>query len=148
MRLIEQNRHFSDHRARLDDAGDHGIALDDFELSLDQDKQMSCRASFVEDQRSSGHSLLNGSRAIIQNCAHPAGTSEPSSQTRHGECVIVERIMRAVCSNYLLKEVRGRVARPTEVGYVSCTPPAECRSGAHQRAISRSSDSWVKETAQ
>ena len=41
-----------------------------------------------------------------------------------------------------------RVARPTEVGYVSCTPPAESRSGAHQRAISRSSDSWVKETAQ
>jgi len=38
-----------------------------------------------------------------------------------------------------------RVARPTEVGYVSCTPPAESRSGAHQRAISRSSDSWVKE---
>ena len=24
-----------------------------------------------------------------------------------------------------------RVARPTEVGYVSCTPPAESRSGAH-----------------
>jgi hypothetical protein len=41
-----------------------------------------------------------------------------------------------------------RVARPTEVGYVSCTPPADSRSGAHQRAISRSSDSWVKETAQ
>src|SRR6476659_10498911 len=30
-----------------------------------------------------------------------------------------------------------RVARPTEVGYVSCTPPAESRSGAHQRAISK-----------
>ena len=41
-----------------------------------------------------------------------------------------------------------RVVRPTEVGYVSCTPPAETRSGAHQRAISRSSDSWIKETAQ
>src|SRR6476659_3719965 len=25
-----------------------------------------------------------------------------------------------------------RVARPTEVGYVSCTPPTESRSGAHQ----------------
>jgi hypothetical protein len=33
-----------------------------------------------------------------------------------------------------------RVARPTEVGYVSFTPPAESRSGAHHRAISRSSD--------
>ena len=99
MRLIEKNRHFSDHCARLDDAGDHSIALDDFELSLDQDKQMSRRASFVEDQRSSGHISLKGSRAIIQNCTHPVYTSKLSGRLGTGN-VIVERIIGGPCSNY------------------------------------------------
>ncbi len=41
-----------------------------------------------------------------------------------------------------------RVVRPTAIGYVSCTPPADAHPGAHQRTISRSSDFWIEETAQ
>src|SRR5947207_2495443 len=35
VRLVQENRHFSEHRARLGDGGDDGIAFDDLKPSLD-----------------------------------------------------------------------------------------------------------------
>jgi len=45
MGQVEQNRHFAEHRTGLGNAGNDGIALDDFEPSLDQDIKMSSPAA-------------------------------------------------------------------------------------------------------
>jgi len=80
MRLIEQNRHFSEHRSRLSHDGDDGIALDDFKPSLDQDVQVSGRTALLDDERSRGHASLNSSGAIVENRAHPATLQKPDGQ--------------------------------------------------------------------
>jgi hypothetical protein len=72
MRLIEQHRHFSQHRARLGDDGNDGVALDDLKPSLDQDIEVTGCLSFVDDQPAGSYALLNSILAIVQNRAHPA----------------------------------------------------------------------------
>src|SRR5712664_288198 len=71
MRLIEQNRHFAQHRARLGDDRNHGIAFDDLKPSLDQHIEVSGRTALVDNERSRQDVLLNSPRAIVENRAHP-----------------------------------------------------------------------------
>src|SRR5882672_11966863 len=108
MRLIEQNRHFAQHRARLGDDRNHGIAFDDLKPSLDQDVEVSGRTALVDNERSRQDVLLNSPSAIVENRAHPATlqalTPRPDSKpwARLGSrAAIVEQIMRSICSNCL-----------------------------------------------
>jgi len=68
--LVQENRHFSQHRARLGDGGDHGIAFDDLESSLDQHIEVTGGVTLVNDERSRGDVSLNSPGAIVQNLAH------------------------------------------------------------------------------
>ena len=70
MGLIEQYRHFAQHRPRLGQNGDDAIALDDLQPSFEQHEQMSGLAAFVQHERARRHRPLNSSGAIIQNRAH------------------------------------------------------------------------------
>jgi hypothetical protein len=93
VRLVEQDRHFSDHRTGLGDTGDDGIALDDLEPALDQDLEMTGGAAFVDDDRSRGEFSLNSAGAIVENRAH---SNSSITHPRLGIGIaVVERIIKA-----------------------------------------------------
>src|ERR1700687_633167 len=98
MRLIEQNRHLSQHRAGFADDGDDGVALEDLKPSLDQDVQVTGGAALVDDERSCGYISLNSSSAIVQNRAHRA-TLQTLGARLGMRIVIVERIIYPFCPN-------------------------------------------------
>jgi hypothetical protein len=70
MRLIEQNRHFAQHRAWLGQNGDDAVALDDLQPPLEQHEQMSGLAAFMEHQRARRHLSLGCPGAIVEYRAH------------------------------------------------------------------------------
>src|SRR5713101_7810571 len=101
MRLIEQNRHLSQHRSRLGDDGDNRIALDDLKPSLDQDIEVIGGLPLPDHDGADGQTSLNSPGTIIQNRVHPANTpslgqenlGKKSSGKRLGKRVAtVERI--------------------------------------------------------
>jgi hypothetical protein len=70
VRLVQKNRHFSEHRAGLGDGGDDGIALDHLEPSLDQHIEVAGGMILVKDEASRGNVSPNSPAAIVQNLAH------------------------------------------------------------------------------
>src|SRR5258708_29388953 len=86
MRLIEQHRHFSQHRARVSDSCDDDVALEHLNPSLDQDIEVTRGAALLDDERSRGNLSRNSSRAIVQNRGHPGNTPNLRGKIRHEDC--------------------------------------------------------------
>jgi len=67
---MQQHRHFSEDGARLGDGGDDGVALDDLEAPLDQDKQVTGGFALPDHERALGHAAPVASDAIFENVPH------------------------------------------------------------------------------
>src|ERR1700681_4904706 len=117
MRLIEQNRHFSQHRSRFGDAGDDGVAFEDLKPSLDQHIQVAGRTALLNQDYAGGYASLMTPDAIVQNSAHTGEAPNPS-KIRHEE-----RCRRTDNASGLLKLSASRKLR----GRFGITRTLRCR---------------------
>jgi len=70
VRLIQQHRHFAEHGAGLGQHGNHAVAPEDLETTVDQDKQMSGFAAFSDHERACRDVPLCSAGAVVQNGTH------------------------------------------------------------------------------
>ena len=105
MRLIEQHGHLSEHGARLGQDSDDGIALDDFQPSFQQNKQVSGLAALMQHKRAGGRLPPRPSDAMVQNRAHQQHLR--FSEPRHEGCQGRTDNMRLAAQNVGM-EIRPR----------------------------------------
>src|SRR3954447_20200939 len=70
MGFVEQNRHLSDDRPGLGDAGDNSLAFEDLKPPLNQHVEMPGGTALANDKGARGHMPLNSPTAVVENLAH------------------------------------------------------------------------------